>query len=602
MRRNRQALSSRFQALSAKRFQLIKTKPSPRIKNIKGYRPSAVCLLRSLLSSAKPIFSPCSERLRESCLLPSILTRSCSMHARRYGSHQQSDPSLLYHGDGPSDLKQAGLPTSHVGPFVRELPAGGHRRITKGVVPDFEAKRGAALQGPGQVVPLGPPESQVRESTGIHAVPRKRQVPVAEHRPVTALERGLQAEARYYQDPAAFAARHARGGASTDAFKGTAIKASLNPEAPPPPPGTVEGLQYRRRGSASAIGNAIREDHVADLLQPSAAAAADSATTQQQLEGAKHATSEYRARTFDVKQRSDNIRGVLDPSYSSPALEGVSSGGGSLHFGLGGSVAGTGGMTRRVYTHAQSGDQAALLMLHNPSLLPADFKDEDAVKRGKALSGSSVLKADNVGLLLAEPSARAAAVATARSASTNGSPTNAAAAGSSSHSSSSSSSSSSEAVYGMLGHQRGEKPWAEPQALSQPATAALFYSAGGGSGGSSAAAVPQSPALIIPGQARILKYSRDLEGSRGIITGTRAATPIDDRPKTAGPLLSTTANDSVGAIARGGQPVISGPNQGVQPQDVHGNPLGSRSIRGIGNHPSYGGRGSHLHSSGIQFG
>lgn len=319
-----------------------------------------------------------------------------------------------------------------------------------------------------------------------------------------------------------------------------------------------------------------------------------------------HSTAGDRQRTFDVKVQSDNIKAVLDPQYTN-----AGSGGGELMFGLGGSVAGTGGMVRRNYGHdAQRGDQAALLMLHTPSVLPSDFRDEDGTRKGRRAPVSTFQnRSDNVGMLLAEPAARAAAVAASRNASAASSPNSCSASSSSASSSSSAAvgarprptssyapSSSSSDVVGMMGHQRGEASWHEPQSLSQPAAATLFYSTGGTGAGAAPSPRPnESPALMIPGQARVLKYNRDLEGSRGIITGTRVDTPVDDRPKTAGPLHTTTARDSVGAVIRG-QPTITGPQLGVQPQDARGNPLGLRSGRQGGLY------GAHLHQSSIQFG
>jgi len=320
------------------------------------------------------------------------------------------------------------------------MDAYGRRRGLKTAVPEHESRgrcTAAELIGGAASMPerwVATLSSPTREASGLLAIPSKRHIPEPLHRVYQPIDVVQENNARYFNGRYA-----SRGG--TIAGKGLAspaVRASLDPTAPPPPAAAIRGLEQRRGyGSASEAAFRAREDHVDALLR-----------CEPVLERPVTSSSS-RARAVEMLQGSRGVKAALDSAS------------------VGGDAPAAG---RRHYDEPyRRGDQAALLMLHKPTLLPSNFADDLNVRKGKApVSMHSARAKDTVAALMVGESAASSG---------------------------------------------GGRPATAAVALRSPYAHHADEVTGSHRG------------------ARQLKYARDLVGHSGVITGTSSGTPVDDRPR-----------------------------------------------------------------------
>lgn len=310
-------------------------------------------------------------------------------------------------------------------------------------------------------------------------------------------------------------------------LESTAVRASLDPTAPPPPASAVRDTDARRHKAHGTGAPFAGYDHVDELLRPaprpstaytgSSDSAWDSTHHSFGAPGTLGRASSPRPRSAaaDFHESGAGVRSTLSPAYAPP-------------------VEPTAG--RKQFTAAtHRGDAAALLMLHNPSAIPAGFPDEGSARfrrgRGGAGGAGNPASVDHVGEILS--GARAAAV---RNAAAAASPRSTA---SHSYSYSSSATGSAAAPFALS----SAREMAGSGAGARRGSTSGSVAGGGGAFGSHMYAGSGAAAALGGGDggygygggggggARALKYARDLSGHHGIITGTGVHGAVDDRPQ-----------------------------------------------------------------------
>lgn len=394
-------------------------------------------------------------------------------------------------------------------------------------MPAFEYSRtraGDLLSGRGVADSLAWGSPAARESTGVFAIRQKRHLAEPAHRATGTSDAIHAFHGRYHASAVPVTHR------TIKTLESTAVRASLDPTAPAPPPSAVRDTDARRHKAHGTGAPFAGYDHVDELLRPaprpatayagSAESAWDSSHHSFGAPGTLGRASSPRPRSAaaDFHESGAGVRSTLSPAYAPP-------------------VEPTAG--RKQFTAAaHRGDAAALLMLHNPSAIPEGFPDEASARfrrgRGGAGGAGNPASVDHVGEILS--GARAAAVRNAAAAAAASSPRSAA---SHSHSYSYSSSATGSAA----------APYALSSAREMAGTGARRGStsgsvAGGGPGYGSHLYAGSGAAAALGGEggyghaysgsgggARALKYARDLSGHHGIITGTGVHGAVDDRPQ-----------------------------------------------------------------------
>lgn len=398
-------------------------------------------------------------------------------------------------------------------------PAGGRKRGVRPAIPAFEYERtraGDLLRGQGVADSLAWGSPAARESTGVFAIRQKRHLAEPAHR-ATGTGDALHAFHSKFHVAAIPVTQR-----SIKTMESTAVRASLDPTAPPPPASAVRDTDARRHKAHGTGAPFAGYDHVDELLRPRPSTAAvesawDSAHHSFGAPGTLGRSSSPRPRSAaaDFHESGAGVRATLSPAYAPPAEPAAG--------------------RKQFAAAAHRGDSAALLMLHNPSAIPAGFPDEGSARyrrgRGGAGGAGNPASVDHVGEILS--GARAAAV---RNAAAAASPRSAA-----SYSYSSTATGSAAAPFALSS--------AREMAGVGPRRTSISGSVAGGGSSAGAAMFAGSGAAAALGHgyggsagygggdggygggARALKYARDLSGHHGIITGTGVRGAVDDRPQ-----------------------------------------------------------------------